>query len=152
MWRAGKQLCIPDALSRAPVSRPTPEDERACTDAATHLRCVVTSNARFSNQDAPHQDADRTLQELRAAASADPSYARLTSCVMSGFPSNRYELHSSLLPYCKLRDHFYADGELVLYCQRTMVSVALRRHTIARFHNSHRSVEATRRRAKQTVF
>lgn len=27
VWRAGKSLCIPDALSRAPVDRPTPEDE-----------------------------------------------------------------------------------------------------------------------------
>lgn len=152
VWRAGKLLCIPDALSRAPVSRPTPEDEMACTDATAHLRRVVAANAERSDEGNPHHDADRTLHELRDAARADPSYARLTDCVTSGFPSNRYELHSSLLPYWKLRDHLCADGELVLYGQRIVVPAALRRRTLARLHDSHRGVEATRRRAKQTVF
>ncbi|XP_076044716.1 uncharacterized protein LOC143027329 [Oratosquilla oratoria] len=40
-WCAGKQLCIPDALSRAPVSRPTPEDETDCDKDAAHVRSVV---------------------------------------------------------------------------------------------------------------
>lgn len=30
VWRTGKDLCIPDALSRLPVSCPTPEDEMLC--------------------------------------------------------------------------------------------------------------------------
>ena len=54
---------------------------------------------------------------LRAAASAAPSYARLTSCVMSEFPYNRNDLHSSLIPYWKLGDHLYMDEELILYGQ-----------------------------------
>lgn len=152
VWRAGKLLCIPDALSRAPVSHPTPEDEMACTATATHLRHIVAANAERSDQDSPLHDTDRTLQEFRAAARTDPSYARLITCVTSGFPSNRYELHSSLLPYWKIRDQLYADGELVLYGQRIVVPAALRRRTLARLHDSHRGVEATRRRARQTVF
>ena len=71
---------------------------------------------------------------------------------MSGFPSNRYELHSSLLLYWKLRDHLYTDGELALYGQKIVVSAAFCRRTLARLHDIHRGVEATRRRAKQTVF
>ena len=37
VWRTGEQLCIPYALSRDPVSRPTPEDKMACIDAAAHF-------------------------------------------------------------------------------------------------------------------
>ncbi|XP_045105474.1 uncharacterized protein LOC123500985 [Portunus trituberculatus] len=109
VWRAGKLLRIPDALSRAPVSHPTPEDEMACTAATAHLRCVVAANAEGSDQNTPHHDADRTLQEFRAAARADPSYAHLTACLSAAAPC-------------------------------------------ARLHDSHRGVEATRRRARQTVF
>ena len=42
--RAGKQLCILDALSRAPVSLLTPEDEAMGAEAAAHLRSVVSTN------------------------------------------------------------------------------------------------------------
>ena len=40
----------------------------------------------------------------------------------------------------------------ILYGQTTVVPAALHRRTLAHLHNSHRGVEATRRRAKQTVF
>ena len=142
VWRAGKMLRIPDALSRAPVSHPTPEDEVLCADATAHLRAIITS---------PKQ-SDRTLQELRDAAKADPAYVRLLDSVISGFPSNRYDLSNPLLPYWKIRDHLSADDGLVLYGARIVVPAALRRRTLANLHDSHRGVEATKRRAAQTVF
>ncbi|KAK4303511.1 hypothetical protein Pmani_024480 [Petrolisthes manimaculis] len=86
VWCAGKLLRIPDALSRAPVSRPTPEDEMACAAATAHLRAIVTINAVTPNDNSPPQDTDRTLQELRDASRVDPVYIRLRDCVTSGFP------------------------------------------------------------------
>merc|ERR1712015_396675 len=65
VWRAGKLLCIPDALSRAPVSHPTPEDEMASTEATAHLRAVVSVNAAYSEADSPPLETDRILQELQ---------------------------------------------------------------------------------------
>lgn len=52
-------------------------------------------NAITFSVESPPLDTDRTLQDLQAAARADPSYTRLLDCVTSGFPSNRYDLHSS---------------------------------------------------------
>lgn len=153
VWRAGKQLCIPDALSRAPVSRPIPEDETDCEVTSASVRCMVThSSIASTDESSPPTDNDRILQDLRAAAREDPDYNQLVTCVTSGFPSNRYDLHRSVLPYWKLRDSLYADGELVLYGQRIVVPMAFRRRTLARLHDSHRGVEATKRRARQTVF
>ncbi|XP_076032421.1 uncharacterized protein LOC143020148 [Oratosquilla oratoria] len=150
-WCAGKQLCIPDALSQAPVSRPTPEDETDCDKDAAHVRSVVASSAG-AREDGPSPDADRALQELRAEAQADPAYGHLLTCVSSGFSSNRLALPSSVLPYWKLRDALSTDGNLVLYGQRIVVPAALRKRTLARLHDSHRGTEATKRRARQTVF
>ncbi|XP_068224072.1 uncharacterized protein [Palaemon carinicauda] len=122
VWQAGKQLSIPDALSRAPVSQPTPEDDITCADVATHVRFILNVNAVITEEDSTPQDADRTLQELRAAARADSS------------------------------ENLSTDGDLVLYGARIVVPAALRRRTLARLHDSHRGVEATKRRARQTVF
>lgn len=138
MWRAGKQLCIPDALSRAPVSRPTSEDEEDCTTTARHVRHIVTHTATSTDDQSvgPIVDDDRTLQEIRTAATQDPAYTRLLSYVSNGFPTNRYDLHASALPYWKLRDSLYTDGELVLYGPRIVIPAALRRRTLARLGHS----------------
>ncbi|XP_047482066.1 uncharacterized protein LOC125034318 [Penaeus chinensis] len=41
-WRKGKELAIPDALSRAPVDSPSPEDIALSDDTRHYVRCVVT--------------------------------------------------------------------------------------------------------------
>ncbi|XP_064122505.1 uncharacterized protein K02A2.6-like [Macrobrachium nipponense] len=154
VWRARKQLCIPDALSRSPTSRPTPEDEEECTTSTAHVRRIVASTATSTDNQAtgPIIEEDKSLQEIHTAASQDQDYSRLVHYVSNGFPTNRYDLHASALPYWKLRDNLYADGELVLYGPRIVIPAALRRRTLDRLHDSHRGIEATRRRAMQTVF
>ncbi|XP_068245434.1 uncharacterized protein [Palaemon carinicauda] len=122
VWQAGKQLSIPDALSRTPVSQLTTEDDITCANVATHVRYIVNVNAVIAEEDSTPQDADRTLQELQAAARADPS------------------------------ENLSTDGDLVLYGARIVVPTALRRRTLASLHDSHQGVEAPKRRARQTVF
>lgn len=151
-WRTGKLLSIPDALSRAPVSHPSPEDEATGVDIAVHLRTVVTVQTVGTSQQSTEQDPDMTVQDLRAAARADPTYICLLTCVTSGFPFNRYDLNKALLPDWKMRNDLYADGDLVLYGPRIVVLAALRHRTLTHLHDSHRGVEATKRRAQQTVF
>lgn len=51
-----------------------------------------------------------------------------------------------------MRNELYADGDLVLYGPRIIIPAALRRRTLAHLHDSHRGVEASKRRAQQTVF
>ena len=152
VWCDGKQLSIPDALSRAPVGQPTPDNEISCADAAAHLRTIVSINAVVSEENSSSQDADRTLQEFQDAARVDPQYTRLLDCVTSGFLSNCYDLHSSLLPFWKLRDDLTADSSLVLHGARIVVPTALRRRTLARLHDSHRGVEATKRQSRHIAF
>lgn len=154
VWRAGKQLCIPDALSRAPVSCPSPEDEEECTTMATHVRHIVTHTAMSTDDQSlgPIIEDDRTLQEIRTAATQDPAYIRLLSYISNGFPTSRYDLHASALPYWKLWNSLYTDGELMLYGPRIVIPAALCQRTLACLNDSNRGIEATRHRARQTVF
>ena len=77
---------------------------------------------------------------------------KLLEKVTKGFPVNRDELDPELLPYWKIKEELYHDGELVLFGPRLVVPSALRRDVLARLHDSHRGVEATKRRARQTVW
>ncbi|XP_068245364.1 uncharacterized protein [Palaemon carinicauda] len=154
VWRAGKQLCIPDALSHSTTSRPMPEDEVDCTTSIAYFRRIIASTATSSDDQATGAiiEEDKSLQEIRMAASQDQDDCRLVHYVSNCFPTNHYDLHASALPYWKLWDNLYADGELVLYGPRIVIPAALHRRTLDRLHNSHRETEATRRRAMQTVF
>ncbi|XP_066978839.1 uncharacterized protein [Macrobrachium rosenbergii] len=152
VWCAGKSLCIPDALSHAPVSYTTSEDMTGCAEVTAHVRSVINTATASQDNDASTFDADWTLQDTLIAAQADPTYVCLHDCISSGFPTNRHDLHSSLLPHWKLREALFTDGNLVFYGTRILVPAALRRHTLSRLHDSHQSVEATKCRARQTVF
>ncbi|KAK7086163.1 hypothetical protein SK128_010830 [Halocaridina rubra] len=106
----GKQHCICNALSRATVSWPMPEDETEC-----EVRQTATCNAiKTVDESSPPTKSNRSIQELQASTGEDLAYGRLLTCVSSRFPSNRFGLHSSVLPYWKKRESLYTDGELVL--------------------------------------
>ena len=150
-WRSGKLLCIPDALSRHPVAHPD-EDDDILHDIS--VRDVVTLRAvrSLASPDEQHPTGDVKLGELQQAARNDEAYVRLLECVRHGFPTHRYDLHNSLLPFWKIRDELYCDGDLVLYGPRVVVPAALRKTVLQRLHDSHRGAEATKRRARQAVF
>ena len=47
-WKSGKDHCIPDALSRAPVSDPSPEDQEAEEDVEHHVNAITTNASRLA--------------------------------------------------------------------------------------------------------
>ncbi|XP_064117609.1 uncharacterized protein K02A2.6-like [Macrobrachium nipponense] len=152
VWRKGKEHCIPDALSHSPVSLPTSEDDMLNSETHLSLRSVIAKTVNAISEVKTSTTQDLTLEEIRTAAREDPSYTRLLQNVANGFPSHRYDLHNDILPYWKIREELYTDDDLVLYGARIVVPSAMRRNILKRLHDSHRGVEATKRRAKQTVY
>lgn len=161
-WRKGKDLCIPDALSRAPVDTPKEDDISLGSETSVCIRnAVIRSIATLHNisvsptSDTATQDtasSDPILEEIRRAALIDQTYSQLIKQVITGFPSSNSTLPEELLPYWKVRDQLSADGNLILYGARILVPQTLRRQVLERLHDSHRGTEATKRRARQTVW
>ncbi|XP_047501826.1 uncharacterized protein K02A2.6-like [Penaeus chinensis] len=151
-WRKGKELAIPDALSRAPVDSPSPEDIVLSDDTRYYVRCVVTQRmATLSAVSGTIQSSDLVLDKMRAAARQDLVYVKLLDKVTYGFPAKCDNLDSDLLPYWKEHDNLYHDEDLILLGPRIVVPSTLCREVLARLHD-HRGVEATKRRARQTVW
>ncbi|XP_045114017.1 uncharacterized protein LOC123506168 [Portunus trituberculatus] len=134
-------------------------DEVLGTDTGFQVRSIATLRAMESLAPLVPPDvaeappgSDLALEELRKVATEDPEYVQLLHFVKNGFPMDRYALPNVLRPYWKLREDLYCDEDLVLYGARVLVPTALRRRVLARLHDSHRGVEATKRRARQAVF
>ncbi|XP_047486891.1 uncharacterized protein LOC125037740 [Penaeus chinensis] len=77
-WRKGKELVIPDALSRAPVDSPSPEDIALGDDTRHYVRCVVTQRmATLSAVSGTIQTSDLVLDKMRAAAIWTLTYSHI---------------------------------------------------------------------------
>ena len=143
-WRKGSELCIPDALSCSPVDAPTPEDSALDDETSICLYNVIDRNVATLT-------GDLVLEELRRAAAMDSTYQQLITFVEKGFPS-RDNLSDDLLPYWKIRDKLCSDNNLVLNGATVVVPQTLHRQVLTRLHDSHRGIEATKRRAHQIVW
>lgn len=152
IWRQGKLHAIPDALSRAPVDDPAPEDEEAERDASHQLASVLSRLATDGADDGPSPFKDAALTEVRAAAAADPELIAVTDLILNGFPEHRSQLDPRLRPYWGVRDRLAVDDGLVVCGQRLVIPPSLRRATLERLHASHQGVERTKRRARQVVY
>ncbi|XP_045127688.1 uncharacterized protein LOC123514109 [Portunus trituberculatus] len=79
VWRPGKELCIPDALSCSPVGYPTHADEVLGTDTGFQVRSIATLRAMGSLAPLAPPDvaeappgSDLALEELCKVATEDP--------------------------------------------------------------------------------
>ena len=151
-WRQGKLHAIPDALSRAPVDDPAPEDEEAERDASHQIASIISRLATDETEDGPSPFQDAALTEMRAAAAADPELIALTDMIMTGFPEHRSQLDPRLQPCWGVRDRLAMDDGLVVCGQRLVIPPSLRRAKLERLHASHQGIERTKRRARQVVY
>ena len=153
-WRQGKMHAIPDALSRAPVDTPTPDDEEAEKDVEHQIASLIarltTGVPAEEAEESPFPDA--TLEEVRAAAERDSEYITLKDVVLAGFPDHKSQLDPLLRPYWGVRDRLAVDGSLVVCSQRLLIPRSLRRQTLIRLHASHQGVNRTKHRARQVVY
>ena len=146
-WQKGKDHAIPDALSRAPVDQPDEDDKMLEEESCQYVRSVTASAANSMDE-----SNDQLIDELRSTAALDPVYKQLIERVCDGFPSNKSNLPAELLPFWRYREELTYEDGLILYRNRIFVPTGLRKQMLERLHSSHRGVEATRRRASQTVW
>ena len=147
-WLKGSLLCLPDALSRAPVSRPTAEDLALCQELSASVRAVSVSVPSALAQD----PQDLLLDHLRREADLDASYGLLVDLIVRGFPTARTAVPPALLPYWAPRDLLSVDDGLVLHGSRILIPPSCRKDVLSRLHAAHRGAESTIRRARSTVW
>ena len=157
VWKKGKDHALPDALSRAPVSDPTPEDVKDSAEMQQYVRtvirlCAVDVVDSDEAAEAPSHLPDPILEELRRVAAADAEYQQLIRYVEEGFPQNAAEVELACRQYWKLRHQLATDDGFVLLGCRIVIPVAARKDVRRKLHAAHQGLERTKRRARQTVY
>jgi len=161
-WRKGRSHSIPDALSRAPVNDPSPDDEIANDDVQSFARRVVIRQVSSIQQatDEMEEDgidveshlSDPMLDELRAVAESDPDYVELMAAISTGFRTPRNQTALGVRQYWSVREELSVDDGLVLFGRRIVIPRPARRELIKKLHAAHQGIVRTNRRARQTVY
>lgn len=130
VWKKGKEHAIPDALSHAPVSTPTPADisDDLCThDLVQGIFRICATDLNGNNLATPAAPPDSVFEELRRAAALVSDCQRLIPLIDEGIPTNSRSLEPFTLQFWKIRDNLIVDDGLILFGHRLVIPIAARK-------------------------
>ena len=165
-WKKGSLHVIPDTFSRYPVAGPDQGDRRLeeelsdaiCATVLLSIRGISSPISVNTGQDSGHHDVravewdapDLHVVRLRKAIQQDENYRHLADAIQSGYPehpSDYIKCHHKIW-----EDLTVGDDGVILFKDRILIPKALRRQTLLDLHASHLGAEATKRRARQTIY
>ena len=146
MWRKGKDHAIPDALSRAPSSKPTAEESLLGEDVQLAAVTCVNTVANEVGM------ADPSLKRIENATKEDREMQDLMAAISAGFPSDWERTWPLARPYKKIREHLSVVDDVVIFGTRIVVPASLRREILRELHASHQGLEKTKRRARMCIY
>jgi hypothetical protein len=155
VWKKGSEHAIPDALSRAPVSTPTPGDIADDFCIHHHIQKIIRICVTDLNGDDtanPTASPDSVLEELRRVASLDANYLRLLLLIDDGFPTDSRSLEMFTRQFWKIRENLVVDDVLILFGHRLVIPMAVRKDVRQKINTAHQGINGTKRRALQTVY
>jgi transposase InsO family protein len=149
-WQSGKDHALADALSRAPLNDPVPEDclaEAREDDEALQLGVRAIVRAQLAPLADPH------LTEIKMHSEDDEEYCAVIQAVINGFPSPSDKVSSLIQPYWRERDNLsVVDGLLLRNGKQLVIPRSMRRQVLEALHSSHLGINMTKRRARDSVF
>ena len=139
-WKKGITNQAPDALSRNPISTPSPKELLAKSDEDNNQE---PSAAEIM---AVHRDGleSTRLQELRKLAETDNEYQR--------FPDHRHALHECCKRFWQAHQHISIEDGLLTHGCRLVIPSQMRPKALAQLHEVHQGSTRTKERARLTVY
>ena len=138
----GKELADADALSRAPWSKATKEDEIVEQEIATHVETVV-SNIPAS---------EPCMVEIQNETSADTTLQDLRHMINQGWPATIRECPEHIRPFWHCQQDLTVAKGLILKGSQIVIPASMRRDMLDRLHEGHLSMDKCKRRARQCIY
>ena len=148
IWLKGSHNNAPDALSRHPVSKPSPQDMLAEVDILYQPESPISEIKATTTPTQPNPH----LETLQKVAKEDTEYQQLRQFILNGFPSHRSQLPDSCKRYWLVRDHLTIDDDLIVNGCRLLIPTKLRQEILTQLHESHQGSVRTKQRARLSVY
>ena len=133
-YRRGKDMELPDTLSRAQLSYKTPE--------AGTLECVSMLSFLSVSDEKYAELQDRTKEELNI----------LQQVIHQGWPDHRREVPTPVQPYWDSRSQLAVTDGIVYKGMRIVVPPTMRNHMLGLIHQSHLGMVKSKQRAREVLY
>ena len=92
------------------------------------------------------------MAELQKHTLADPVMQKVTHFISNGWPAKSKSVPPEAQPYFPIRDELIVDDGVILKGLRVVVPQTLRTEYLRQLHKGHPGIDATKRRARETVY
>ena len=132
-YKPGKELVLPDMLSRAPVS-PTVDD---------NMEEKIALHVHLVRRTLPVTESK--LEEIKRATTEDQSMSTLSETIKYGWPETKGETPVSVHAYWDVRDELSELNGVVLRGERIVIPPSMRKEMLERIHQGHMGIEKSKR-------
>ena len=135
VYKKGTELYLADTLSRACTNE---EPGREGEDQLDVISFTAISPAR--------------MEELQRHTLQDPVMQKVAHFITNGWPAKLKSVPPEVRPYFTIRDELIVDNGIILKDLRVVVPQTLRKEYEQQLHKGHSGADATKRRARDTVY
>ena len=137
-YKPGKQMFIPDTLSRAslPMSSPSSDD----WDAQVHL---IVKSLPVS---------DEYMNNFQKATANDATLTLLKQHILKGWPNKRAEIPPEIRPYSGFKEELSESEGILFKGERIIVPKQMQKDMLQRIHQGHLGRDKCLTTAKEVLF
>ena len=138
----GKELYIPDMLSRAHVGKESESEKVLCGEADYAVNAVVT-NVKCSEE---------MMSKLKLETKNDVALELVKSYIETEWPESISKCHELARKYYGIRAELVLFQGLILFHDRIVIPDTLRANLLARVHIGHQGRERCKRLARSAIY
>ncbi|VDI45487.1 Hypothetical predicted protein [Mytilus galloprovincialis] len=129
----GKDLIVPDMLSRAPIKINTNNEVE------NDIECFVNIVIRNTSM------SDRNLEQITEETSKDGTLQTLTRLIIDGWSDEKNEVPKEVFEYWNFRDELSNVNGIILKGEKIVIPASMRKNFLNKLHEGHLGIEKTRR-------
>jgi hypothetical protein len=141
VYKPGKLMHIADTLSRAYIQGPN-----SSVDSSNHPDNdydVLTVAPAIS---------PKKLNEMQIETANDKTCQAIMKVINTGWPQRRHDVNKDVRPYFLFREELTVQSGIIYKGNRVLVPNTMRHDILQQLHSPHVGVDASQRRARETVF
>ncbi|XP_041469952.1 uncharacterized protein K02A2.6-like [Lytechinus variegatus] len=139
-WKPGKEMFVPDALSRLlPVSNSDFKSEQTHDIAIETVDCIMQMSAP-------------RLEQFKVQTKRDPILQKISTFIRNGWPESKRDIPNNIRPYYSFRDELTEIDGLIMKGNRLVVPSCLQKDMLDVLHQSHLGIVKIKARARQVLF